>query len=575
MRKTRRGKPAATKRATPARRPLIWVVAVVGLLVVAGAWWGWYGFSRATDRPDVLLISIDTLRADRLGCYGYRTARTPNIDRLAAGAVVFTAAGSPVPITLPSHASMLTFISGLPMVKTGGLAQGFDVYDEELTVLGAGDSSVVTRTERYAEEVLEAARAWLWSTDSTRPVFAFVHIFDPHEPYEKPLSATDAPSYDGEIAYVDRTLGPFLAALGNDPRWHGMLTVLTSDHGEGLWEHGEKNHGLFVYESTLRVPLIVHWPGRFAPRRVHVPVNIVDVAPTILELVELPGLPDVDGESLCSLMERPATDERFHYFESLLGSLNYGWATLRGVRCGRHKYISAPRPELYDLRQDPHELHNLCAARPADAERLASYLNEIGEDAHATVAMDPQTLAGLASLGYISAPPVEPDGPSERRDPKDCLDVFNRFHAAHAEFARGRPKEALMITEKLESSLHRSPYFYSRWGDLAARTGDWERAVYCYEKCLALDARQESARLNLGVAYLKRNDPARSLTHFEALLKINPDHVEAHLYAGEVKMRHLAKPAEAILHWNRVLELAPNHREAKNLRRALAELTGQ
>ena len=381
------------------------------------------------------------MRADRLGCYGCRAARTPNIDLLAAGAVVFAAAGSPVPITLPSHASMLTglipprhgvrlnerhrlpdrvptlaevlqrhgyqtgaFISGLPMVKTGGLAQGFDVYDEELTALGVGDSSVVTRTERYAEEVLEAARAWLWSTDSTRPVFAFVHIFDPHEPYEKPLSATAAPSYDGEIAYVDRTLGPFLAALGNDPRWHGMLTVLTSDHGEGLWEHGEKDHGLFVYESTLHVPLIVHWPGRFAPRRVHVPVNIVDVVPTILELVELPGLPDVDGESLCSLMERPTPDERVHYFESLLGSLNYGWAPLRGVRCGRYKYISAPRPGLYDLQQDPHELHNLCAARPADAARLAGYLTEIGEGAHATVAMDPQTLAGFASLGYIVVP---------------------------------------------------------------------------------------------------------------------------------------------------------------------------
>lgn len=610
MSKSRRGKRAAGSTRKQARGRLVGALAVLALVVVGAGLWGWLAFGRVSKQPDILLISVDTLRADRLGCYGYRTRHTPNIDRLAAGAVVFDAVTSPVPITLPSHASMLTgliparhgarlnvghhlpdavttlaevlqeqgyqtggFVGGLPMVRASGLAQGFEVYDDQLTQMGWGDSAVQTRQERYAEEVCAAALTWLRSTDSTRPAFAFVHIFDPHAPYERALPGSSAPSYDGEIAYVDRVLGTFMSSLAEQARWRAMLTVLTSDHGEGLGEHREKTHGIFVYESTLRVPLIIHWPGVITPGRVRVPVGLIDVAPTILELAKLPGLSDVDGESLVSLIERPASIERAFYFESLLGALEYGWAPLRGIRRGDLKYISAPRPELYDLRADPHEANNLYAARPADAARLAEQVSAIGEGVRATVDMDPETIAGLESLGYISARPVLSDDLAERADPKDRIEVYERLHLAHTEFAQGRFDQALAIMEALESSFQRSPYFYSRWGDFAARTERWQRAVVCYQKCLALDERKQAARLNLGVAYLKCNDPAKSLEQFETLLQLNPDHAEAHLYAGEVKKRCLGAPADAIPHWRRFLELAPDHPQADKIRKALAELT--
>jgi tetratricopeptide (TPR) repeat protein len=385
------------------------------------------------------------------------------------------------------------------------------------------------------------------------------------------------PSYDGEIAYVDRALGAFLSSLTDEARWRGMLTVLTSDHGEGLGEHREKTHGVFVYESTLRVPLIFHWPGVLSPRRVRAPVDIVDTAPTILELVQLPGLPDVDGQSLVPLMQQPGSDEaeRVFYFESLLGALDYGWAPLRGIRSGNLKYISAPRPELYDLRADPRELNNLYATRAADAARLAEYLSAIGEGDQATAEVDPRTRAGLEALGYVSAPPVTADAQTERADPKDHIEVYDRFQSAHTEFALGRSAEALAIMEALEPSLQRSPVFYNRWGTFAGQAGSWQRAALSYEKCLALDPGRETARLNLGVAYLKCNRFAESLEQLEILLRVNPDQVQALLYAGELNKTYLGKPAEALPHWRRFLELAPNHPDAGKIRKAVSELSDE
>jgi len=614
MSKASRAKRVAEKRPPPSRGPKIAALLALGVLIIAAGLWGWHARIRPTEGPDILLISIDTLRPDHLGCYGYTAIRTPNIDRLAAGGVVFDAAGCPVPITLPSHASMLTgllpprhgvrlnvgyrlpdavltlaevlrdqgyqtgaFIGGLPMAKVGGLDQGFDVYDDRLTALSLGDSGMKTRQERFAEDVCAAARQWLRSTDPARPVFVFVHLYDPHAPYIKAPPGSPTPSYDGEIAYVDRTLGAFLSSLDSETRWRGMLTLLTSDHGEGLGEHREKTHGVFVYESTLRVPLIIHWPRVLSPCRIPVAVNVVDTAPTILGLAQAPALPDVDGRSLVRLMKPPGSDEgeRVFYFESLLGALDYGWAPLRGIRSGNLKYVSAPRPELYDLGVDPHELNNLHAARPGDAARLAAHLSVIGEGERATVAVDAQTRAGLEALGYVSAPPVASDARTERQDPKDCIEVYDQFQLAHSEAALGRLGAALAIVEPLEPALQYSPYFYHRWGTFAAQTGDWQRAVLAYEKCLALDPGREMSRLNLGVAYLNCNDPQKSLEQFETLLQINPNHLQALLYAGQVNARYFGRPAEALTHWKRFLELAPNDPQAGAIRQAVSELTDE
>ena len=605
----RTSKETARPQRKPKRRPVLWGMVVVGALVVAGGLWAWLGRPPSGQQPDIFLISIDTLRADRLGCYGYSAIPTPNIDRLAAEGVVFDATTSQVPITLPSHASMLTglipprhgvrlntahrlpesvltmtevlrdkgyqtgaFVGGLPMVKAGGLDQGFEVYDDELSEETLPDADAVARRERYAEDVLTAVRGWLRATDPQRPLFAFIHLYDPHAPYLKAPPGSATAGYDGEVAYVDRALGAFFSSRAFRERPGNRLTVLTSDHGEGLGEHNEKTHGVFVYESTLRVPLIVHWPGVLAPRRVPLLVGLIDIPPTILELAKLPALPDIDGASLTPSMSGATEDQRPFYFESLLGYLDFGWAPLRGMRRGDLKYISAPRPELYNLDLDPHERSDLYAARSSEAAELAEYLVAIGEGTRSTFDADEQTLEQLASLGYVSAPPAVAADTSELADPKDRIAVYDRFQHAHMEFAQGRFDETLAIMEELEPFLNRSPLFYYRWGNFAARIKRWDRAASSYEECLALDAGRQKARLNLGVAYLESNAPVKSLEQFETLLQINPDYVEAHLYAGAVQSQHLSAPEEAVAHWTRFLELAPDHEQAEQVRKALAKL---
>lgn len=609
---SKRGKRRAAGETRQGRSRLAPGLVVLGVIAAVGGLWRWYPKAGPTELPDILLISVDTLRADRLGCYGYKGARTPNIDRLAAAGAVFDTVISPVPITLPSHTSMLTglipprhgvrlnedhrlpdsavtlaevlhdrgyatgaFIGGLPMKRAGGLAQGFDVYDDTLAPQTFRGSKTSNRQERYAEDVFAVARAWLKSADATRPAFAFIHIYDPHAPYLKPMPGAAAPSYDGEIAHVDRELGRFVSSLASLARPRQRLTILTSDHGEGLGEHGEKTHCVFVYETTLHVPLIIHWPEVIEAGRVGTEAGVIDVAPTILALVGLPRLQNVDGQSLVRAMGRDKTDQRVFYFESLLGLLRFGWAPLRGVRDGSIKYIEAPRPELYDLSADPHELTNRYDASHDQALRLADHLLSIGEGTRATATSDRETIRALESLGYVSAPPVASEEPSERRDPKDCIIDYDRYQAAHMECALDHPDKALTIMQELEPAFQSSAVFFSRWGSFATQAGRWEQAVSCYEKCLALDADRQEARLNLGVAYLKSNAPAKGLEQFEVLVRINPNHAEAHLYAGAVNNEHLGEPAKAVEHWKRFLEIAPNHKQAESVRRLLDGMGGR
>jgi len=558
-------------------------------------------------QPDILLISIDTLRADRLGCYGYRGAQTPHIDRLADEGVVFESATAPVPTTLPSHASMLTglippehgvrlnsgyrlgesictlaevltengyqtggFIAGLPLVAANGLAQGFDFYDDQLSQKSRANAPVA-RNERYADAVLASAARWLDNTNPTRPVFAFVHIFDPHKPYEKALLGSSRNSYDGEIAYVDRELGAFLSGLVKSSRWEGMLTVLTSDHGESLHEHGEGTHGLFVYESTLHVPLIICHPGVIKPCRVGTPVSIVDIPSTILGLA---GLPGIAGESIVPFIDNPDASGRPIYFESLVSSLRCGWAPLRGIRIGHLKYISAPKPEFYDLKADPKETQNLYTLRPEAAARLAEQLAGIDEGRFAVADVDEGTIERLASLGYISAPLAGPSHQANRVDPKDRIEVYERLQSAHREFLAGHYDEALRMMATLESYFPQSPHFYLRYGDYAMRSGDWPLAKSYYKKSVSYNPTNQTAMVNLGVAYYRCDEFEDSLRQFEALLRINPDHTQARRCAGDLCVQLGRAPEEAVAHLTRFLELAPNHPAAEQTRKTIARLTG-
>ncbi len=571
---------------------------------------------QSSAQPDVFLISIDTLRADHLGVYGYdpTRAQTPNIDRLAGEGVLFEHAVSPVPITLPSHASMLTglipprhgvrdngsyrlpesiptlaerlkahgyqtaaFIGGEPLASAGGLAPGFDLYDDDMAPRSLGALPQGTRRERYAEEVFGAAEEWLGATaEDSSPVFAFIHLFDPHSPYEKPLPPSGTPSYDGEIAYVDRALGDFLAGLGQGERSAPRLIIVTSDHGEGLGEHGESSHTIFVYESTLHVPLILHWPERLAPRRVPTVVGVIDIAPTILELLGLPGLEDVDGRSLVALAGGTGseTERRSFYFESLYGALRFGWAPLHGIREGSVKYINAPRAELYDLDEDPGESTNLLEGRENEVARFVAQLRAIGDGRHAAYAADEATSDALERLGYIGSPVLD-SASASRSDPKDRIEDYEQFRLARNEALSDRLDSALEIMADLEPSMKASPFFYLEWGNFAGEAEQWEQAIQHYRSCLELNEFEQDALLNLGVVYAKTGAYTQALDELERLLAVNPDHPEGLLYAGLVKQRYLDDPEGAREYYDRFLEVAPRHPRADRVRQMRGNLPSQ
>src|SRR5262245_14203684 len=371
------------------------------------------------SRPlNALLITIDTLRADHLGCYGRADASTPAIDRLAKEGVLFEQASTCVPLTLPSHASILTgtypafhgahnngsykvddsavmlaevlrerghrtgaVIGAFPLASRFGLAQGFDTYDDTLPQEREGQ---IGYRQRPADQVSGAGLRWLESTGG-KPFFLWLHYFDPHVPYAPPEPFTArfrGRPYDGEIAFVDEQVGRVLERIRRPDLASNTLVVLMSDHGEGLGEHGEWTHGVFLYESTLRVPLVLALPGVVpAGRRVGQPVRSIDVLPTVLELLGVPAPGDVQGESLRPLYDGGAAPPRFVLAETKAPRENYAWSDLDAIRVGGLKFIRAPRAELYDLSVDPGETENRFPARPDDASRLASELEHRLADA--------------------------------------------------------------------------------------------------------------------------------------------------------------------------------------------------
>ena len=341
------------------------------------------------QRPNVLLITMDTTRADRLGLYGYERAETPAIDGVGEEAIVFERCFSPVPLTLPAHSSLMTglypprhgvrangavvapeaetlaeilrregyatgaAVGAFVLDSQFGLGQGFDHYDDETQPR----QRRFFYTERHAELVTDAALAW-WNKQSTRPVFLWVHYFDPHAPYEPPgfdATFSHRHAYDAEISFVDQQVKRLVEAFDTSE----TMVILTADHGEALGEHGEASHGLFVYNATLRVPLIVRFPDRrHAGQRISTPVSLVDVLPSLMSWIDLPIPPNLDGVPLP--LEEGAAGRPIYFENDHLPS-RFGWSRLDGVLDGDVKFIRAPRPELYDLAADRYEEHNLYA----------------------------------------------------------------------------------------------------------------------------------------------------------------------------------------------------------------------
>jgi arylsulfatase A-like enzyme/cytochrome c-type biogenesis protein CcmH/NrfG len=488
----------------------------------------------------VLVITIDTLRADRLGCYGNREVATPNMDRLAHEGAMALEASVQVPMTRPSHVSILTglypaqhgirdnistalaadvptlaeafkaagfrtagFVSSIVLSRQSGLARGFDEYSDRFDA-GADDARFLDTLRKRGDIVTAEAIAWLGQHANDR-TFMWVHLYDPHDPYEPPepyASQYSQRPYDGAVAWTDELIGRLDGAVKRLDTQDRTLVVLTSDHGEGLGEHEEPVHGFFVYQTTLRVPLIARGPGIVPGTAIHAVARSVDLFPTILDLAGVSGptaARPLPGRSLAAAMRGIArdVDEEPSFAESLTPRIHYGWSDLRSIRDGRWKFILAPKPELYDLAHDPGERRNLIAAEPARARALRAALDRHladegrvavgssrGQDAHPVPA---ELRERLGALGYVDAGGGA-DRPESGADPKDKIGeykVLNRLLregiiTLREEDYRGSAERFRALAAHGVDSFE-SHYYYGRalvglrrWRDAAAQ---FERAI--------------------------------------------------------------------------------------------------
>jgi choline-sulfatase len=437
--------------------------------------------------PNVLLVTIDTLRADHLGSYGAPNVMTPNLDALAKRGVRFETAVAHVPLTGPSHASILTgrtppghgfrnnggyalaptlrtaaedfkqagyrtaaFVSAFPLDRRFGFDRGFDVYDDHLP--RGNDPRRTPYVERSADVTTDAALRWLGALKSagkSGPWFMWVHYYDPHAPYEPPADLANrfrgAP-YDGEIAFVDRELARALKALEQGGELAKTIVLVTADHGESLGEHGEGTHGVFVYDATIRVPWIMTGPGVGEGRVSPTLARLIDVLPTLGDLAGLAGRADLEGRSLRPAIEGRRMADAPSYAESMYSELELGWAPLYSWRAGGFKLIEAPRAELYDLKSDPAELTNLVdndATRVKQLRRgLEVALHQQTAPAGAAASSDPQTLERLRSLGYLGGSSAKRPAAGALRDPKDGIRFLPRLNRAMSA-ARVEPEVAI------------------------------------------------------------------------------------------------------------------------------------
>ena len=446
---------------------------------------------------NVLLVTLDTVRADRLGCYGHESAETPTLDSLVARGVRFDDAVTSVPLTLLSHATILTGLSPLShgvrdngryrlagehvtlaeaLSSHGydtaafvgcfvvdarfGLDQGFDVYDFEVSADGYRPA-MPDYNERSATDVTDAAVRWLDEraiSGANAPFFAWVHYFDPHQPYQSPLQRLPrfaVRPYDAEIAYVDAELGRLLDKLDDLGVRDRTVIVVAGDHGEALGEHGEPTHGMLIYESTMRVPLIVSCTALF-DGAYHVAdrvVGLTDVRPTVEDMLGVTGSPPVDGRNL---LRSGADDDRVIYVETEMPLSLAGWSPLRGLRTHTHKYILAPQRELYDLRKDPLESHNIYAADDSVAGSLESRLSQLmdqrgpGSDR----ALTDEEIERLGSLGYVQSGAARAEGLLP--DPKTMMSVYSDAVRSEHLYGQGRYAEAAALARGVleQSDMH-------------------------------------------------------------------------------------------------------------------------
>lgn len=565
-----------------------------------------------TRQLNVLLITVDTLRADYLGCYGNKKIGTPSIDSLAEAGILFEYAYAHNVVTLPSHANIMTgtypifhgirddigfrldgrfvtlaeilkkngyktaaFVGAFVLDSKFGLDQGFDLYDD---FYGASDSlAEFSMVERRAEKVIESALEWLEAGGRTR-WFCWIHLFDPHIPYRPPQPFKDKYKQDlyaGEVAYVDFSLRRLLEYIKSTNQARETLVVLTSDHGESLGEHEERTHGIFAYNSTLHIPLIFHLPRIFRkPKVIQKRARHIDILPTILEILKIDVPRDVQGRSLLTLLKKSKSwkvDDS--YFEAMTAHLNSDWAPLQGILSGDFKYINLPIKELYDVRSDPREEKNLARNKKSVVNELDNRLNKLLNEYSALPSLrgqrrreDLETLRKLEALGYVGggSTKFQKKVYTQKDDPKKLIDLHNSMlEAIDVYHDEGEAEEAARIFQDILSQRPTFSRIYSHLAFIYRQRGRLNEAIETLEKALSLGVEEHSILSKLGVYYQEAERYRESAEVLEVFIERYPEDPNAYNYLG-VSYWRLGKLEKAVETFKKLFALDSTHASGHN-----------
>jgi arylsulfatase A-like enzyme/Tfp pilus assembly protein PilF len=542
------------------KKSLLLIMLVI-LLASAGIWLVVQQRFSVPAIRHVVLISLDTCRADYLSCYGYARPTTPHIDALARQGYLFRHTMTPIPVTLPAHTSMLTgtipphhgkhenkdmhfdpaHVTLAALLKTRGfrtgafvgaqvlngrlgLNRGFDTYDDRFN-----------QSERRAEEVNRVAFAWL-EEQQDNPVFLFLHYYDPHDAYDppEPFATTFKESpYAGEIAYADHCIGEVIAKLKSLDMYESSLIIVTGDHGEMLGEHGETTHMYFIYQSAMKVPLVYKLPGSNAAHKIDNLASIIDIVPTVCDLVDIDPPAGIQGKNLAGYFRNkpPPPEDRHLYCESLYPT-KYEASSLLGLMSRQWKYIQTTRPELYDLQKDPGEQTNLVAQEPHRARILKDRLAQILEqtvrqkEGREDKPLDAELLKHLRSLGYVGGSSVKEDFSFDqsKKDPKDLIGFHNEFRKISHLVEQNKLEGQKILADARASAerlIQQHPGYYGLYQlllNITVRQKDYANAIRYGEKALTLKSGLFRVHHNLGLAYSKTQQHDEAVKQFELAL---------------------------------------------------------
>jgi arylsulfatase A-like enzyme/Flp pilus assembly protein TadD len=584
----------------------------------------------AAFHPNIIVITLDTTRADRMGFLGSTRGLTPNLDSMAQQGVAFTRAYAHVPLTTASHTSIFTgtypqynhvndfgiplsarlpylpdifhqhgyhtgaFVGSLILDPLDGTApgfdRGFDVYDAGFHLRRHGMDRYKS-VERRAGDVVDHALGWL-SRLPNGPFFLWVHFYDAHDPYDPPSPYKEryaSQPYDGEIAYADACLGKLFDALKKHGLYDETLIGVMADHGESLGAHGENTHGIFLYDETLHVPLLIKLPAnRWAGKRVETRARLVDVAPTILASAGFSVPPEMQGEPLMSAEKSAKTsakanrsddEDRPAYAETDYPHRAFGWSALRALRSGKYLYVQAPERELYNQSADPDAAHNLAGSTTAVADTMAAQLDGFRQKTSQTLVdlakPDPEQMKKLQALGYVSSDTnaEKDDKKLAGVDPKTKIEISNLLHDAMFDVEDAHYQEAIPLLERVLKEQPEMPVANMQYGMAEARLRNYDKAIAPLQKAIKLQPDNGMGHYELGLALFETGDWKSAAPQFEAAVARAPKWADAHFSLAAVYAR-IDRVPDAMTELDTTLALTPNHYRANLLRGRILSLQG-